>query len=238
MEAAEVQKIAVVTGANRGLGLEISRQLALRGVRVVMTARDPEKGKQAWEGLRRQGLCVEYLPLDVTVQASVEALARSLAQTFGGLDILVNNAGILPEGQGARALSLGLEVFRQAFETNALGALRLCQALVPLMKKRGGGRIVNVSSGLAQLTTMGTGTPAYRVSKTALNALTRILAAELEAEGIKVNAACPGWVRTDMGGPDAPRSVAEGADTPVWLALLPEDGPTGGFFRDRQPIPW
>jgi NAD(P)-dependent dehydrogenase (short-subunit alcohol dehydrogenase family) len=238
MEAAEVQKIAVVTGANRGLGLEISRQLALRGVRVVMTARDPEKGKQAWEGLRRQGLCVEYLPLDVTVQASVEALARSLAQTFGGLDILVNNAGILPEGQGARALSLGLEVFRQAFETNALGALRLCQALVPLMKKRGGGRIVNVSSGLAQLTTMGTGTPAYRVSKTALNALTRILAAELEAEGIKVNAACPGWVRTNMGGPDAPRSVAEGADTPVWLALLPEDGPTGGFFRDRQPIPW
>ncbi|MEW5708576.1 MAG: SDR family oxidoreductase [Pseudomonadota bacterium] len=238
MRTASGPKIGVVTGANRGLGLEISRQLALRGVQVVMTARDPEKGKAAWEGLRRQGLSVEFLLLDVTAQESVDALARALERSFGGLDILVNNAGILPEGRGAQALTLNLEVFRQALETNALGALRLCQALSPLMKKRGGGRIVNVSSGLAQLATMGAGTPAYRVSKTALNAITRILAAELEGERIKVNAACPGWVRTDMGGPDAPRSVEEGADTPVWLALLPEDGPTGGFFRDRQPIPW
>ncbi len=238
MTAANVQKIAVVTGANRGLGLEISRQLAVRGVHVVMTARDPHKGMAASEGLHRQGLSVAFLPLDVTVQESVDTLARALEQRFDGLDILVNNAGILPEGRGAQALTLDLGVFRQAFETNTLGPLRLCQALVPLMKKRGGGRIVNVSSGLGQLAEMGAGTPAYRVSKTALNALTRILAAELAGEGIKVNAACPGWVRTDMGGPNATRSVEEGADTPVWLALLPDDGPTGGFFRDRQPIPW
>lgn len=238
MGAANGQKIAVVTGANRGLGLEISRQLAARGVHVVMTARDPEKGAAACERLRSESLSVEFLPLDVTDVKSIETLAETMGKKFSGIDILVNNAGILPEGRGARALTLSPEVFRQAFETNTLGPLRLCQALVPLMKKRGGGRIVNVSSGLGQLAEMGAGTPAYRLSKTALNALTRILAAELAGDRIKVNAACPGWVRTDMGGPNASRSVEEGADTPVWLALLPEDGPTGGFFRDRRPIPW
>jgi NAD(P)-dependent dehydrogenase (short-subunit alcohol dehydrogenase family) len=232
------QKVAVVTGANRGIGLEIARQLAEKGVHVVMTARDRKKGEAAAQALRARKLDLEFMPLDVTVPGTIAALAAALEQKFGGVDILVNNAGILPDPKGAKVMTEDIDTFRAALETNTLGPLMLSQALTPLMKKRGGGRIVNLSSGLGQLADMGSGTPAYRMSKTALNALTRMLAAELKEHRIKVNSMCPGWVRTDMGGPDAARSVEEGADTAVWLALLPERGPTGGFFRDRKPIDW
>jgi NAD(P)-dependent dehydrogenase (short-subunit alcohol dehydrogenase family) len=156
---------------------------------------------------------------------------------LGGLDALVNNAGVMPD-LGESAASISLELVQQVLETNVLGAWRLCQAVVPLLRESPAGRIVNVSSGAGQLSDMRTGYPAYRMSKTALNALTRVLSGELAADGIKVNSACPGWVATDMGGAGAPRSLQEGADTPVWLATLPDDGPTGGFFRDRAPIPW
>jgi len=140
--------------------------------------------------------------------------------------------------RGSRVLDSKLVTWRDTLETNLIGPLLLAQVLVPLMKRNGYGRIVNVSSGQGQLSDMGVGTPAYRVSKTALNALTRTLAAELKGSGILVNSMCPGWVRTDMGGAGAPRTVEQGADTAVWLATLPDDGPSGGFFRDRRPIPW
>ncbi len=238
MSAREKQKVAVVTGANRGIGLEISKQLAEKGVHVVMTARNRKKGEAAAQGLRARKLDVEFMPLDVTEPGTIAALAAALEKKFGGVDILVNNAGILPDPRGAKVMTEHVDTFRAALETNTLGPLMLSQALAPLMKKRGGGRIVNLSSGLGQLEDMGSGTPAYRMSKTALNALTRMLAVELAEHHIKVNSLCPGWVRTDMGGENATRPVEEGAHTAVWLALLPKSGPTGGFFRDRKPIAW
>ena len=181
---------------------------------------------------------MEFHPLDVTNASSIDALAAFLREKFEGVDILVNNAGVLLDPRGSRLLDSKIEIYRDTFETNVLGPLQLTQALLPLMKKRSYGRIVNVSSGQGQLSEMSSGTPAYRISKTALNALTRIVAAETRATNILVNSMCPGWVRTDMGGPNASRTVEEGADTAVWLATLPDGGPTGGFFRDRKPIPW
>lgn len=233
------KRIAVVTGTNRGIGFEISRQLAKHEVHVLMTARNEEKGAVACLALQEEeGLDVRFHQLDVTDRQSIARLAAFVDKEYGRLDILVNNAGVMLDPKGSKALASDVKTYRDTMEVNVYGPLMLCQALVPLMRKRGYGRIVNMASGLGQLADMGTGTPAYRVSKTALNVLTRMLAQELQGTNILVNSVCPGWVRTDMGGPDAPRTVAEGADTAVWLALLPDGGPTGGFFRDRQPIPW
>ena len=233
------KRVAVVTGANRGIGLEICRQLGRRqDVHVVLTARNETKGKAAATQLRGEGVDVDFHVLDVTSEKSVRALSDWLAATFGRCDILVNNAGILADPRGSRILDSRPETYRQTLETNVLGPLLLSQALVPLMKKNRYGRIVNISSGQGQLSDMGAGTPAYRISKTALNALTRVLAAEFRGSGILVNSMCPGWVRTDMGGAGAPRTVQQGADTAVWLATLLDDGPNGGFFRDRKSIAW
>jgi NAD(P)-dependent dehydrogenase (short-subunit alcohol dehydrogenase family) len=233
------KRVAVVTGANRGIGLEICRQLARGGgIRVVLTARNEAKGKAAAARLREDAADVDFRVLDVTSEEDIRSLAGWLAATYGRCDILVNNAGILADPRGARFLDSRPATYRQTLETNLFGPLLLAQALLPLMKKNRYGRIVNVSSAQGQLSDMGVGTPAYRISKTALNALTCVLAAELTGSGILVNSMCPGWVRTDMGGPGAPRTVQQGADTAVWLATLPDDGPTGGFFRDRKPIAW
>ncbi|MGF1645088.1 MAG: SDR family oxidoreductase [Thiotrichales bacterium] len=234
-------RIAVVTGGNRGLGLETCRQLARQGAVVVLTSRDLEKARVAVDRLAQEGLRVDPQPLDVTDGASVANLAAYLQGRYGRVDILVNNAGILPDtagasGDGASVFRADIDLIRHAIETNTLGPLRLIQALVPLMQ--GCGNIVNVSSGMGQLSEMNGGYPAYRLSKTALNALTRICADELQDTRIKVNSVCPGWVRTDMGGPNAIRDVEEGVETIVWLATLPSDGPSGGFFRDRRPIAW
>jgi NAD(P)-dependent dehydrogenase (short-subunit alcohol dehydrogenase family) len=231
------QRIALVSGANRGIGLEIVRQLAAKNVTVVLTSRNPSAGEAAAQKLSANGLAVLAWQLDVTDPASVQRLADGMEAEFGRLDILVNNAGIYLD-QGQHGFDANLDVVRTMLETNLFGAWQLCKAFIPLMRRGGYGRIVNVSSGMGQLQDMEGGSPAYRVSKTSLNALTCILADELRDAGILVNAACPGWVRTEMGGREAPRSVEQGADTPVWLATLPDDGPTGGFFRDRQPIPW
>lgn len=233
-----VARIAVVTGGNRGIGYEICRQLARQGIHVVLTSRNAAKGKAACKTLRDAGLPVEYRKLDVTSARSIKALADFVAKQFGRVDILVNNAGIMIDPPGARILDSDLKTYRDTFETNVLAPLALIQALLPLMKKRKYGRIVNLSSGLGQLSEMAGGTPAYRISKTALNAVTRIVAAETRGANVLVNSMCPGWVKSDMGGPNAPRTVAQGADTAVWLATLPDNGPTGGFFRDRKPIPW
>lgn len=233
------KKIAVVTGANRGLGLETSRRLAAAGIKVILTSRSPAQGEAAAHRLREQALDVEYHPLDVTDDASVRDLAAFIQERFGRLDILVNNAGIYIDPSGDEDSSVfrtEVEVVQRTMDTNTFGALRVMQHLIPLMQGRG--NVVNVASGMGQLAEMEGRYTAYRISKTALNALTRIFADELGEAQVKVNSVCPGWVRTDMGGPDAPRSVEEGADTIVWLATLPPDGPSGGFFRDRTRIPW
>jgi len=232
------KRLAVVTGGNKGIGYEICLQLARKGLRVVLTSRDPEKGREARKKLEKEGLDVLQHQLDVTDQASVAAIARYIESEFGRVDVLVNNAGILIDSRSTSVLREKEETFRITLETNFFGALRMCQALVPLMQKNHYGRVVNLSSGLGQLNDMGDGTPAYRVSKTALNALTRMVAKAVEGDNILVNSICPGWVRTDMGGPGASRSVERGAETAAWLAMLPHDGPTGGFFRDKKPIPW
>ena len=233
-----VTRVAVVTGGNRGIGFEICRQLAQQGIHVVLTSRDGAKGKAAVKKLRGDELEVAYHRLDVTEANSVASLVAYLEQQYGRADILVNNAGIMIDPKGSRVLNSDIETYRATLETNFFGPLRLVQALVPLMRKHGYGRVVNLSSGQGQLSEMGSGTPAYRVSKTALNAVTRIVAAETRGSNILVNSMCPGWVKTDMGGRNAPHTVAQGADTAVWLATLPDGGPTGGFFRDRKPIPW
>jgi len=231
------EQFALVTGGNRGLGLETCRQLAARGLHVILGSRDPEKGAAAVESLAREGLTLIQRTLDVTRPEQIESALEFVQSTCGRLDVLVNNAGIYLDEQ-ASILDLDLTDFGLTMETNFSGPLRLCRAFAPLMRRQQYGRIVNVSSGYGALSDMGAGAPAYSISKAALNALTCILADELRGGDIKVNAACPGWVHTQMGGPDAPRTPAEGADTIVWLATLPARGPSGGFFRDRRRIPW
>ncbi|MEO8038023.1 MAG: SDR family oxidoreductase [Betaproteobacteria bacterium] len=230
-------RVAVVTGGNKGIGYEICRQLARKGLRVVLAARDEKKGTAA-NSLAKEGGDVLFHPLDVTDAVQVAALVSWVESEFGGADVLINNAGILIDGSSASVLHVEPEIFRQTLETNFFGPLMLCQGFIPKMIERGYGRVVNVSSGLGQISGMGDGTPSYRSSKLALNSLTRMFAAATSGKGVLVNSICPGWVRTDMGGPSASRSVEQGADTAVWLATLAEDGPTGGFFRDRKPIDW
>ena len=227
-------RVALVSGANRGIGREIVRQLAEMGITTILGSRDEEKGRTAAEGMDGK---VVVKRLDVIDEDSVDRLTSFVEDEFGRLDILVNNAGIANDS-GQRGVDADLGSVREALEANLFGAWRLCKVFVPLMQRNGYGRIVNISSGMGALNDMGGGSPAYRVSKTTLNALTRILASELRGSGILVNSVCPGWVRTDMGGSDASRSVEEGADTPIWAATLPDNGPTGGFFRDRRPVSW
>ena len=232
--------VAVITGAYRGLGLETARQLAEQGHRVVLTARREAEGRAAAERLAAASQDVRFAQLDVTAAESIRALRDMLKRDYGRIDVLVNNAGIFPDpSPGSPAASIfeaELDTIRSAFETNTLAALRLCQQLIPLMEGRG--CVVNVSSGMGQLSEMNGCCPAYRLSKTALNAVTRIFADELQGTDIRINSVCPGWVRTDMGGPDATLPVEEGAHGIVWAATLPADGPTGGFFRHGERIPW
>jgi NAD(P)-dependent dehydrogenase (short-subunit alcohol dehydrogenase family) len=234
-----VRKIAIVTGGNRGIGHEIARQLMKADLFVVIGARDAVKCERAVEALQANGGGnVAAFPLDVNDTKSVRRFVEHVEKQHGAPGVLVNNAGVYPESTEAKVVDTPTSTWRETLETNLFGAVRMCREVVPLMKKLRYGRIVNISSGLGQLHQMGEGSPAYRVSKAALNALTRTLAAEVAGSGILVNSMSPGWVRTDMGGEEAPRSVEEGADTAVWLSLLPSNGPTGQFFRDRKPIPW
>jgi NAD(P)-dependent dehydrogenase (short-subunit alcohol dehydrogenase family) len=232
-----IQKpVIVVTGGNRGIGLEVCSQLARRGAQVVLTARQVEAGEEAVKRLAEQQLPAQFYPLNVTDSKSGAALRDHLARAFGRLDVLINNAGIMSKEDGS-GLEAKLETVRATLETNTLAPLHLSQMLAPLLKRSSTARIVNVSSGLGALSEMQGGYAAYRISKTALNAVTAILAAELRG-AVAVNSVCPGWVRTDMGGPNAERDVAQGAAAIVWLALDAPQELTGMFVRDRQVIPW
>ena len=227
---------AVVTGGNRGIGLEVCRQLGGRGWTVALGARSADKAERAAAGLAADGLDVRPCVLDVADPASVAAAAAWAASELGGCDVLVNNAAIHYD-TGQRAASADLGIVREALETNVLGAWACAQAFLPLLRASAHGRIVNVSSEAGSLARMGAGPPAYQVSKAALNALTRTLAGDLRRDGILVNAICPGWTATDMGGGGG-RPVADGAASVVWAALLADDGPSGGFFRDGRPLAW
>jgi NAD(P)-dependent dehydrogenase (short-subunit alcohol dehydrogenase family) len=229
------RRVALVSGGNRGIGREVARQLAGLGYTVAIGSRDLARGQQAAEEL---GDHVVAFQLDVTDAESIERCIAAVDEEFGRLDVLVNNAGIIGGGWSTSAVDIDLDEVRDLLETNLFGAWRLTQAALPLMRRNGYGRVVNISSGMGQLSDMGGHSPSYRLSKTGLNALTRMLTAELGEENILVNSVCPGWVRTDMGGSNARRSVEQGAETPVWLATLPDDSARGGFFRDRKPIPW
>jgi NAD(P)-dependent dehydrogenase (short-subunit alcohol dehydrogenase family) len=230
-------RVAVVTGANRGLGLETARQLGKLGHQVILTARDEAKGEAAAGRLRHDGLEARFFPLEVTSEPGISSLRDFLVREFGGLDVLVNNAALYLD-EGFSTLDVNLETWRESFETNLFAPVALCHELVPLMVARGWGRVVNVSSSAGQLSGMSDYAPSYSASKAALNALTRLLADAVHESGVLVNAVCPGWVRTDMGGPGASRSVQQGAKGIVWAATLPDKGPTGGFFRDGKPLEW
>ena len=231
-------RVALVTGANRGLGFETTRQLLAKGLRVVLAARDEGALERAHRRLadpdRLRAMTVQ---MDVTSVESITAALRRVTDLVGSVDVLVNNAAVLL-AENDDVLSISAEAYRRTFETNVLGVIEASRAFVPAMARAGYGRVVNVSSGAGQLATMSSYAPAYSISKTAVNAFTRILADTYRAQGVLVNAVDPGWVRTDMGGPSTPRSPQQGADTIVWLATLPDGGPSGGFFRERRAIDW
>lgn len=232
-------KVAFITGANRGLGLEVARQLGQQGITVVLSARDEVKGQAAAEILKAEGLNAHSVKLDVTSGDEIAALPAYFEQNFGRLDILINNAGISLD----RAGKLTPETFRQTYETNVIAPWFIAQALLPLLQAAPAGRIVNHSSILGSLTMLSTEMrdaimPAYNSSKAALNMLTVQLANALRETRVKVNAGHPGWVKTDMGGEQAPLEIVDGAKTAVALALLPDDGPTGGYFHLGQTLPW
>lgn len=235
-------KIALVTGANRGIGLEISHQLAEKGYTVLLGIRDPKAGKSTEEDFKSRKLDGHFVELDVTNTESIIKVCEIIKKEYGRLDVLINNAGIFidspPDRSEISAFKTDPNVITETFETNTIGPFLLCQKLIPLMRKNNYGRVVNISSGMGQLTDMNGGYVGYRLSKTALNAVTRIFSVETEGENILVNSVCPGWVKTDMGGPSAERSISKGAETPVWLATLPDGGPTGKFFRDKEEIDW
>ncbi len=237
-------KVALITGANKGIGLEIARQLGNNGLTVLIGARDAARGKAATQTLQEEGVDARFLLLDVTNQNIIESAAKTVEADFGRLDVLVNNAGVALES--AAASEADLEVIRQTFETNFFGVVAVTQAFLPLIRQSEAGRIVNVSSGLGSLTEMSN--PSYQyyavnpfgygASKSALNAFTVSLAKELGETTIKVNSADPGYTATDLNGNSGHQTIPEGASAAVWLALLPEAGPTGGFFEDKGPLAW
>ncbi|MFO7966644.1 MAG: SDR family oxidoreductase [Archaeoglobaceae archaeon] len=229
------KRIAVVTGANRGIGFEVTKELAQKGLKVILTARKESKGKRAAQELRDKGLDVVFHQLDVTEEDSIQQLASYLENELDRLDVLVNNAGISIDGDKT-TVDIDMETVRKTMETNFYGPFRVSQTLLPLLLKSEDGRIINVSSSLGALNSPFSGKTSYSISKTALNALTVNMAADLEGR-VKVNSMCPGWVRTDLGGSHAARSVEQGADTAIWLATAPEI-PNGKFLRDRKQIDW
>ena len=235
--ATPVAPIVLITGANRGIGLETARQLAARGWRVVIGARNAEAGTRAAAELAKDGGAVSALEIDVSNSESIARAAAEFGKSFGQLNVLINNAGIYPDA-GTSILNLSRRQVTETFQTNTFGPLAVAQAFLPWLRKATNARVINVSSGYGQLDGLSADVPSYCLSKLALNGVTIMLGAALAADGIAVNSMCPGWVRTEMGGPTAPRTVSEGADTAVWLASEAGQELTGKFFRDRNEIPW
>ncbi len=258
-----IERVAIITGADRGIGFQVSRQLGELGFKIVLTSPDRAKGEVAAAKLSREGLNVVYQKLDLLNERDVRALKVFVLNKFGRIDLLVNSAGVMLDsgrskvegllsrrikkipkrkgfGEGPSILEVNIDIVRATLEINTLGALKMCQAFVPLMLKAGYGRVVNVSSSLGQLNDMTDEdkVPAYQMSKTALNAVTRMVADAARGSNVAVNSVCPGWTRTDIGGQEAPQSTEEAAGTIVWLARQPDNGPTGGFFRDKRRIAW
>ena len=243
----DTRKIALITGANKGIGLETARQLGKLGVTILVGARDLKKGEEAAEMLRGAGIDARAIKLDVVSEADREAAAKFIEKEYGHLDILINNAGVMLDGRsGNETSTTSQELLHDTFETNFFAVIALTQALLPLLRKSPAGRIVNLSSILASQTLHATpGSPiydaktfAYDASKAALNSFTIHLAHELRGTKIKVNSGHPGWVKTEMGGEGAPMELVDGAKTSVQLATLPDDGPNGGFFHMGETLPW
>jgi NAD(P)-dependent dehydrogenase (short-subunit alcohol dehydrogenase family) len=240
---AEERRIAIVTGGNRGMGLETCRQLGRRGYRVVLTSRESAPGEAVARKLcEEEALRVEAFRLDLTRVEDIAALVGHARRRLGRVDVLINNAGLYLETAGSSVrdrtsvFDAQMQVVRSIFETNLLGPLALSQGLIAMMRERGYGRVVNVTSAMGQLAEMGGGAPGYRLAGVGINAMTRIFAQELQGTNVLVNSVDPGWVRTRS--PEADRSIEEGVETTVWLATLPDGGPSGQFFRDKQPIAW
>ena len=229
-------RVAVVTGANRGIGFEVCRQLGRLGVRVVLGSRNVARGAEAEAALRSEGLDVIAHQLEVTDQQSVDAFAAWLEAEYGQLDVLINNAGIMPNKK--RVLEATLDEVEAMWQVNLIGVWRTTLALLPLMQRGGWGRIVNVSSEAGSIARVNAVATAYRVSKAALNVFTKSLAEELRPQGILANAVCPGWVASDMGGPEATRTLEQGAASILWAVTLADDGPSGGFYQDGKTLPW
>ena len=257
------ERVAIITGADRGIGFEVSRELGAFGYQVVLTSPDRARGKVAIAKLNREGLNVVYRKLDLLNERDIRALREFVLDKFGRVDVLVNNAGVMLDsgrskvegllkrrirkipkrlgfGEGSGILEVSIDIVRATLEINTLGALKMCQAFVPLMMKARYGRVVNVSSSLGQLNDMTDEdkVPAYQMSKTALNAVTRMVADVASHSNVAVNSVCPGWTRTDIGGAEAPQSTKKAAETILWLVRQSDNGPTGGFFRNKQRIAW
>jgi len=226
--------VALVTGSSRGIGHEVARQLAARGYRVIVTSRSAEAAVKAAAKVGERAVAHA---LDTSDPKSIDAIGRFVEKEIGSLDVLVNNAAVLLD-EGKNIVDVEAREFEDTWRANTFGPFLMTRRFAPLLRKSGHGRVVNVSSGAGQLSSMSSYAPSYSTSKAALNAITILFANGLRRDHVLVNSADPGWVRTDMGGRGAPRSVEQGADTIVWLATLPDDGPTGGFFHDRKSIAW
>lgn len=240
------QRIAFITGANKGIGWETARQLGQQGITVLVGARNAQRGESAASKLKDEGIDAHFIPLDVTDSASITAAAARIESDFGRLDILVNNAGVLDYASEATPGTVSMEALRRTLDVNFFGTVAVTQALLPLIRQSPAGRIVNLTSILASLAEHADpNSPifhskflAYDASKAAVNLFTNHLAHELRGTAVKVNAAHPGWVKTDMGGPDAPVEIADGARTSVMLATLPDTGPSGGFYHLGVHMRW
>lgn len=236
-----MKRIAIVTGASRGLGLATSEALAQRGFKVIMAMRSPDKAQKQINALKIKDLDVVVMKLDLSQEKSINDFVERIHKEFGFVDVLVNNAGIMIDSEDGGSSSLfktKASTIQKTFATNTLGPFLLTQKIFPLMQQEGYGRVVNVSSGMAQLSEHQTASAAYRISKTALNMVTNLFASEVNGSDICVNSVSPGWVRTDMGGPHADRSLEQGIKGIIWAATLPMGGPNGGFFRDGEPLNW